>query len=161
MNKVKKILKNNKYTVIGLIIFIVLVVIGYGAYRFFFPNIGTPVYGNRLDDIKEHEITKDDCSKVISKLEENEAVVEATTDIEGRVFNVIITVKETTKLDDAKKLTTIIIENIKTDQKEYFDIQVFLKNEKDEVEGYPTIGYLGKTETEFSYSTASLKQEEE
>lgn len=161
MEKIKKIIKNNKYTMIGLIAFALLIVLGFGLYKFLFPNIGSPVYGNRLDGIEKAEITSKEAKEIIGKLSENEVVVKATYDLKGRIFNIIITVKENTNLDTAKKLLTIVTDGLTEDQQKYFDIQVFLKNETDNIEGYPTIGYKSKSENTFYYSSASSASKEE
>lgn len=150
-----KDLKNNQYTVIGIIAFIILILAGFMLYRFLFPNIGSPVYGNRLEGIEEVEITKTQITDLEKALKENPIVKGVTTNIKGKIFNVIITIADKTKVADAKKLTEVVVKGIKQEQKEYYDIQVFLKNENEEASGYPIIGYLNKELTTFSYSSAS------
>ena len=120
-----------------------------------FAGRGKPLYGNRLDGISSVEITNDEMNAIISKLEEEEIVVKASYNIKGRILNVHITVKDDTKLDDSKKLTSIIVSNIKKEQKKFYDIQVFLNINGENVDGYPTIGYLNKYNSEFKYTSAS------
>ena len=74
---------------------------------------------------------------------------------EGTIIN------KDTKLTDAKKLTSIITEQISKEQKEFYDIQVFLDIDGEEIDGYPTIGYLGKNAKDFKYTTASYEKDEE
>ncbi len=150
-----KDLKNNQYTLIGIIAFVILIIAGFMLYRFLFPNIGSPVYGNRLDGIEEVKITATELTKLESTLKENKIVKNVSTNIKGKIFNVIITVADGTKATDAKSLTSIIVDGIEQKQKEYYDIQVFLKNENEEANGYPIIGYLNKELKTFSYSSAS------
>lgn len=150
-----KDLKNNQYTLIGIIAFVILIIAGFMLYRFLFPNIGSPVYGNRLDGIEEVKITATELTKLESTLKENKIVKNVSTNIKGKIFNVIITVADGTKATDAKNLTSIIVDGIEQKQKEYYDIQVFLKNENEEANGYPIIGYLNKELKTFSYSSAS------
>lgn len=155
MKKFVQSLKNNQYTVIGIIIFFLLIVLGFMLYRFLFPNIGSPVYGNRLDGIDKVEITEKQSKTLVDTLKEKEIVKEAKTSVNGKTFKVIITVVDKTKAADAKKLTDVIVDGIEKDQKNYYDIEVFIKNENEEASGYPIIGYLNKELTSFSYSSAS------
>lgn len=161
MDKIKKILKDNKYTVIGLLIFIVVALIVSFLYNLLFSGAGNPVYGNRLDGIENVEITKEDKEKIVNTLKDNKIVMEASCDIKGKILNVIIKVNKDTKLNDAKKLTSIITEQISKEQKEFYDIQVFLDIDGEEIDGYPTIGYLGKNAKDFKYTTASYEKDEE
>lgn len=159
MDKIKKILKDNRYTVIGILIFIVIAIIATVVYNLLFSSNGTPIYGNRLDDLEGIEITEETEDKIVNKLKENEIVSDATSNVKGKILNVIITVKEKTKLSDAKKLTKIITENITDEQKSSYDIQVFFDIEGTRVEGYPTIGYLAKINNEFKYTTSTNSEE--
>lgn len=160
MSNLKKILKDNKYTVIGILIFIVIALVVSLVYNLLFAGAGAPIYGNRLDGIEEVEITKEQQNNLVEVLKEEEKVVDASTNIKGKILNVHITVSEGTKLSDAKKLTSKITEVIEKDQKEFYDIQVFIDIEGENIDGYPTIGYLGKEEKEFKYSSATYEEEE-
>ena len=160
MKGIKKILKDNKYTVIGILVFIVIALLVSVVYNILFAGAGAPIYGNRLDGIEEVEITKEQRNKLVDTLKEEEKVVEASTNIKGKILNVHITVSEGTKLSDAKKLTSKITEIIENDQKKFYDIQVFIDIEGENIDGYPTIGYLGKAEKEFKYSSATYEEEE-
>ena len=151
-SKINKIVKRNKYSVIAIAIFVVLLIVAYIGYKVFFPNNGTPVYGNRLDGITEVDFSKDELNTIVSNLEEKDAVVSAKIDESGKILNIIITVKEDTKSDDAKKIATEIISYVTDDQKAYFDFQVFIKNESEEAKGYPMIGYKNKTSDGFIFS---------
>lgn len=153
MKKFINSLKSNKYTCIILIAFVFLIIICYGAYKFLFPNIGRPVYGNRLDGIENVEITNNQMKELEKKLNESEFVKTCSSSLSGRTFNVIITVNDDTSSDNAKSLTEIVKASLEKEQQEYFDIQVFIKKEGEEKEGFPIIGYLGKTETAFSFSS--------
>lgn len=155
MKKVQEIFKNNRYTTIAIAIFILLVVLGFAVYSFLFPNIGSPVYGNRLDGIEDVEIKEDQTDKIEKEIKAKEFVVSASSYMKGRIFNVVIKVKDGTSAEDAKSLTAIVTDNLEEDQRAYFDIQVFLTNENAEASGYPIIGYLNKESENFSYSEAN------
>ena len=63
---IKKMLKNNKYSVIAIAIFIILIIVGYALYKLLFPNAGTPIYGNRLDGIEAVDYTKDELETIVT-----------------------------------------------------------------------------------------------
>lgn len=148
----KKILKDNKYTIVAIIIFLVLLIVSYFVYSYMFPNNGTAIYGNRLKGIEKVQITDKQITTMKEKLKENDFVVSVTDNLSGRTYNVIITVNEETTINDAKALTALVIADMSEDQLAYYDYQVFIKNENEEKEGYPIIGYLNKESESFSYS---------
>lgn len=152
LKKIGKVLKNNKYTTVGIIIFILLVILGFAVYRFLFPNIGSPVYGNRLDGIEAVEFTKDQNEEIEAAIKEKEFVNSVSCYVKGKIYNVVVEVKEATSANDAKGLTAVVLEKIEERQRKYFDIQVFFSNENEEAAGYPIIGYLNKGSEAFFYS---------
>lgn len=156
-----KILKDNKYTMIGIVIFIGIVIIVGVCYKLLFSGNGSPLYGNRLDGIKEVEITKDQKNKLVETLKKETIVSSANVNTTGKIYNVHIVVKENTKLADSKKLTKIITDNITKEQKAFYDVQVFFDIEGEEVNDYPTIGYLAKTKNDFKYTSATYDVDED
>ena len=154
MEKFKKILKNNRYTVIAIVLFAVLVVIGLILSKSLFPNSGAPVYGNRLDGIEEVKISNENLKELESKIKEKEFVTEVNATIKGKIVNVIITVKKETNANDAKALSSIMTDYFPKEQTDYYDFQIFIKNEDGEQGGYPIIGYKNNGSSAFSYSNA-------
>ena len=142
----KKFIKNNKLTVITFIICLIFVILVFTIKLTFFPNEGRAIYGDRLDGIKEVEVTSKQQKSIVSKLEEKEEVKSIDIDIKGRILNVIITV------DDDVALSALIIENLEEDQTTYYDIQVFIKKSNEEDTRFPIIGYKHQDKDEFSWS---------
>lgn len=147
----KKFIKNNKAMTIGIICCVIFVILVYMVKLTFFPNEAKAIYGDRLDGIKEVEITKNIQDKIVKGLEEKEEVKEAKTNIQGRILNVLITVEDEVELDAAKSLTTVILDNLKNKQKKYYDIQVFVSKKNDDTR-FPIIGYKHQDKDEFSWS---------
>lgn len=155
MKKVIKELRKNKYTTLAIIIFFLVIILGIVLYNYLFPQSGSPVYGNRLDGIDDVEITKNDLDDINKKIEEEASVSTSKANISGRTVNFILTVKEDTKGADAKNLSMIIAESFSQEQRDYFDIQVFIVCEDKEADGYPIIGYMDKNKDVFSFASAS------
>ena len=148
----KKFIKNNKLTVITFIICLIFVILVFTIKLTFFPNEGRAIYGDRLDGIKEVEVTSKQQKSIVSKLEEKEEVKSIDIDIKGRILNVIITVDDDVELDASKALSALIIENLEEDQTTYYDIQVFIKKSNEEDTRFPIIGYKHQDKDELSWS---------
>lgn len=148
MNKLLKDLKKNKYTTLAIIIFVLLIILGYGLYNVLIPNNGKPVYGDRLDGIKKVEVTKDQLEKLDTEIVKESMVAKSNSYTSGRIVNIILTIKEGVSESNAKKITSTIVEYFTEDQLSYYDIQLFLTAED---ESYNIIGYKNKTEKDFTF----------
>lgn len=144
-------IKDNKVLSIILGIFIIAIISVLVFVKVLSPNTGKSEYGNRLKGISKVEITKETQKKFISELEKKDKVDKADMNIKGRLINIIITVKDDTSKDDAKDLANSSLEFFEEEELEYYDYQVFLKNEKKE-DGYLVIGYKHKTKENFKWS---------
>lgn len=145
-------IKKHKLLFIILTLILVLLVIGlviFGPSLFF---NGNKVYGNRLNNIENYKITDSNINDIKSAIKENTNVQEVEYEQSGRILNFKIKIVETTNVDEAKGLSNMILDNISDENKEYYDIQVFLICDNKESEIYPKIGYKHKTSTEFVWS---------
>ena len=132
-------LKRNKGTVIAIIIFIILVVLLFQVKNIFFPNSGKAIYGNRLEGIKEVEISKDTYKKVEKAFAED-SVSKVTTAIAGKLVKIFITVNEDVDLEKAKSYGGKALEQFTSEQKNYYDFQIYIEKAGDN-EHFPIIGY--------------------
>ncbi len=148
MNKFLKDLKKNKYTTLAIIIFVLLIFLGYGLYSFLIPSNGKPVYGDRLDGIEEVKVTKEELKKLDDEIVDENIVSKSNSYTNGRIVNIILTIKKGVKEKDAKKITSTILEYFTEEQLNYYDIELFLTSEDD---SYNLIGYKTKTEKDFTF----------
>ena len=97
-------------------------------------------YGNRLDGIKEVEISKSELKDISSKLEEKEEVSKASSRIQGKIiyFDVYFT-KETT-LDNAKKICSDIINEFEDDDKDFYDFSFVITQDGDNDDKWSSAG---------------------
>ena len=147
----KNFIKNNKLVVVTFIICVIFVILVFAIKLTFFPDEGRAIYGDRLDGIEKVEITDDNANDVIKSLEYLDTVKEASTDIKGRVLNVLITVNDDVDLETAKGLTTTITDNLEKKQTSYYDIQVFISKDNDDA-SFPIIGYKHQDKDGFSWT---------
>lgn len=154
-----KFIKKHKIK-LGLTLFILLFILfGYFVFTLIFPSDQGDYYGNRLIDINNYEVSKATYEELLNTLKEKEQVADVSTNRSGRIINIIIKVKENIKLEEAKFLTSDILLVFSKEQREYYDLQVFLTIEE-ETEGYPSIGYKHRTTEGFVWTNNSVQVDE-
>lgn len=134
-------IKKNKLTSFVILIFILVVILGAYIYNTFFGSGRSEAYGDRLDGIEAVEITKEQYDSVKETLKENQKVTKVTTDLQGKIVNIIITVKDDVNKTDAKKIAEGSLKVFEKEQLEFYDIQIFVKKDNKELNDFPIIGY--------------------
>lgn len=142
MNYIKK----NKFTIIAIIIFILLVIVGVKVKELLVPDSGKAVYGDRLEEIDEHKISDTLFNDISEKLKENENVLNVSNKIHGKIINLMITVNNELSVSDAKQLANSTI-SLFGEELTYYSLQVYVLKEDSSLNNFPIIGYKG-TETE-------------
>lgn len=151
MKKLLDELKKNKFTTIVFFIFLVLFIIGWIVFGLVMPKTGKPVYGNRLDGIEKVQVTDTETNDLIKALKEKDYVTTASTHISGKIINVLVEVEEGTSKSKAKSLQDEVLKAFTDDQKNFYDIQLFITNENKDEKGYPMIGYKNSTDKNFVF----------
>ena len=155
----KNFLKNNKFIIVAIAIFLVIVLLLVQVKNIFFPQRANALYGDRLKGIEEVKITEKDQGKIKSTLESDGGIKTATVRTSGKTLEVIITVNDDVSLDTAKPYVNKILEACSDEQKSYYDMQVIVKSDSEESEVYPIIGAKHKTSTSFIWDNRSTKKE--
>lgn len=154
-----KWIKKNKFTVIAIIIFIVVAILGFKIKEIFFPNQRTAIYGDRLEGKVAVEQTTYDTVK--QQISESDKVKSVTVRENGRRIDITITVTDETSKSDAKKLTDTITVPFTESQIGYYDFQVFIKKDSESENDFPIIGYKHHNSFSFSWNKDREKTEEE
>lgn len=147
----KHYIKEHKVVVVAILFLIILLVLSYIAKQVFFSNASNATYGSRLDGIKEVKITKDEKESLISKLEEDASVKKCEYNLQGKIVNVTIIINDDVGLDTAKSLASKVLDIFDTDQKSFYDFQVFIKKDND-ASDFPIIGYKQNAKEGFSWT---------
>lgn len=147
----KNFLKNNKFTIVAIAIFLVIVLLLVQVKNIFFPQRANALYGDRLKGIEEVKITEKDQGKIKSTLESDGGIKTATVRTSGKTLEVIITVNDDVSLDTAKPYVNKILETCSDEQKAYYDIQVFIKKENGGND-FPIIGYKHHKKAGFTFT---------
>ncbi len=148
--------KHKKACIIGgvlILLFLIFFIVVFIA-----PLFSNNKYGDRLEGIEEHEVTKSMVNDVTSALEENEGVTDVSYHNEGRILNFIVTINPSVTLDSVKTYANDVTDTLSKKIKNYYDIEVFFITEEDS-DIYPVIGYHHKGAKEFSWSNVGESSE--
>ena len=144
-------IRKNKFVIIAIAVFLILVIIAFQVVNMFFPEEGKALYGDRLEGIEEVELSDKKISSMSSAIEDDAAVKEASVSVAGKIVEVIITVQDDTTVDTAKGLNAIVLEQLEDDEKGFYDIQIFVKKDTDAAD-FPIIGYKHHAKDSFSWT---------
>lgn len=151
-----KYFKKHKVELICLIIFVVLLLGCLGVFLMLWFGGSGEVYGNRLEGIEKVPVSEGYLNDIEKALKENESVTKATSNIEGRLINFIVTVNDDTSISSAKELSKVVRDNFTESELKFYDIQIYvLDSGANETSTYPIIGYKHKTTEDFVWSNNS------
>ncbi len=144
-------IRKNKFVIIAIGVFLILVILAFQIAGMFFPEEGKALYGNRLDGIEEVEITDSKKEQIENALKEDAITKEASVSVAGKIIEVIVTVQDDATEDAAKALTTRVLDSLKEDEKSFYDVQIFIKKDTD-ASDFPIIGYKHHAKDSFSWT---------
>lgn len=145
-------IRKHKFTTCTVIILLIIVILGIALIRFLLPNYNGDLYGNRLNGISSYEIEDKKVNEMKEAIGALDGVVSVSYDLEGRLINITIRVKDEVERDAAKGYADQSITYFSDEQKGYYDIQVLISSEDDNSEKYPIIGYKHKTSDSLVWS---------
>ena len=149
--KFVEFIKRHCFLVVSLLIILIVLIVGIiVAKNLFFSSHGD-TFVNRLDGIDEHRISDEDLLKVESELESIEQIISVDNNIVGKRADFIIKVKADVDIATAKGFADKVLEYLKDDSKEFYDIQVMIVSEDEENQNYPIIGYKHKSKVGFTF----------
>lgn len=152
MPKLNKILKNNRKLIkFGILALILLAALILFYKTFFYSSSEKSAYGVRLRDIKENEFTSKKQDEVVDKSSNISGISTVKINIKGRLIKVFINYDENVDQNQMKNTMNEILGYISDKVKGYYDITFYAKQNKDEKETYPLIGYKHKNKTVISF----------
>lgn len=144
-----KFIKKHISAIVALVVF-VLVVVGLLYFKQVFnADEATAIYGSRLEGREKIEITEERINQVKKAIHDSSN--KTTIRIAGRIIEVIVDVKDNVSIQDAKNLGTPIVFAFTEEERAYYDIQIFLTNEKN-TEQFPAIGYKHHTKPTLTWT---------
>jgi len=161
-----KFVKRHRYTIILLLIFILIVILGFKVKEILIPDEGKATYGERLKDINKHPITDEVYKKIEEEYQKNSNVVKTAHRLQGKILNYYITVAEKVSPKDAKAIGENLLKLLDEDLLAYYSLQVYLVKEDAKLNNFPIIGMKDPQSTSISWTkdreivTESEKNEE-
>lgn len=136
----KKFIKRHRYTCILLLIFALIVFLGFKVKEILVPDEGKATYGERLKNIDKHPISDDIYNKIDEEYKANDKVSKITHRLQGKVLNFYITVDDKVSVKDAKAIGEKVITYFTEDILNYYSLQVYLIKEDESLNNFPMIG---------------------
>ncbi len=136
----KKFIKRNRYTIILLVIFVLLVFLGAKVKDIFVPDEGKATYVDRLKNIDKHPITDEIYKTIEENLTKNSNVSKVTHRIQGKTLNYYITFIDKATVKDAKSIGESILKYLDEDLQGYYSIQIYLLKEDEKLNNFPIMG---------------------
>ena len=109
------------------------------------------IYGSRLEGIENVKINNEKKSEIASNIEALSKTKKVDVTTQGKIINVMIVLNDDVSRDDAKTLADKVLEKLSDSEKEFYDIQVFMKKDNDDAQ-FPIIGYHHPKRTGFSWT---------
>ncbi|MFV0249892.1 MAG: hypothetical protein ACK5HP_02515 [Bacilli bacterium] len=148
-----KFIKKHKLLTITILI---ILIIGIGVFIFvkqFMPDLTISEYGKRLNNIDDYPISETVVKTLISDINNLEEVSEVSYNLEGKIINIIIDVKDGVEFTRASEFGNMVLEYFDEDQQSYYDLQIYLTcSENLENTIYPKIGYKHRTSQELVWT---------
>ena len=91
-------------------------------------------------------------NNIETSIEALEEVSSCTYDLEGRIINLTIVVKDDVTVKKAKSLDSSILKNFDNDQLSYYSIQVYFKKNDSSLDDFPIMGYKHYNDNDISWT---------
>lgn len=141
-------IKEHKIAIIVISVCLILIILaGLSISKMMFPSSAEDINGDRL--VNAVAVEPEKINQILTELKGKSSVIDVTYNKNIRILKFLISFKPDTKLEDAKKLTSIIISNLTNDILNYYDIEVFLEADNSE---FPAIGQCFKGEKTFYFN---------
>lgn len=152
-------IRKNKFTIIAIGVFLILVFLAFQVKNIFFPAAGNAFYGSRLNGMDEVEITSSKKDKITTALAEADITDTSKVEVAGKIIKVTITIKDDAGRDAAKELGGKVLDNLTKEEKDFYDVQLFIQKKIESGE-FPIIGYHHHAKEGFSWTKDRTGSEE-
>ncbi len=138
-----KIVKNLKWLVIFFVI--AFIIFGLWLCKELFINSDGPMYGNRINTIKDIDFSKQAQTEVYEFIKSQSGVVNTKVIEHGPIINVIIYVEADTTAMEAKNIAEKSLEKFPENILKNYDLGFLINIESEQkIEGYPINGSKSK-----------------
>lgn len=151
----KKFYKENRVFVIlmGIALVCIAIIIGIFA-GYVIKSSSNDKYGNRLDGIKDVEITDNKLAEMKEKILGMAKVQDIIINLHGKIVNFNIDFSNEATLEEVKNTAISCLELLEEDYHNFYDLQFLITQSKNENSDsiYPVLGYKKAGYTTISWS---------
>ena len=141
MKKLKKIWQENSILFVLLFILIACIIAISVVVVTYFVGDSSSKYGDRLDGIEDYPFEEDTQNEIISKIEENEIVEDATIRVSGKIIYITITFVPETTLVEGQSIALSSLDYFSEETLSFYDLEYMIKADAtEETEGFQIIG---------------------
>lgn len=120
-------LENRVFVILMGVVLVCFIAILTMLFIYFYKGTDTNSYGNRLDGIKEVEISSKTISDYEKELKDDEKISNATINIKGKIIYISLIFENETELIEAEGKATKFLEKFSEKEKSFYDFQLYLK----------------------------------
>ena len=141
MKKLKKIWQENSILFVLLFILIACIIAISVVVVTYFVGDSSSKYGDRLGGIEDYPFEEDTQNEIISKIEENEIVEDATIRVSGKIIYITITFVPETTLVEGQSIALSSLDYFNEETLSFYDLEYMIKADAtEETEGFQIIG---------------------
>lgn len=156
----KKFYKENRVFVILMGIALVCIAIIIGIFANYIVKSSTnDKYGNRLDGIKDVEVTDEMKTDWESKILEKPKVQEVTINIHGKIISFTIDFENDATVEETQNVSISCLEFLDENYSNFYDLHFMItkSNLEESVTAFPMFGYRKARATTITWSNNSKK----
>lgn len=134
--------ENRVFSILMIIsIMCILVICGF-LLIYFFNGQGSNKYGDRLTGINENELSKTEISDYKDKLMLEKGIDKAEVNLHGKIIYVTIFLEKDSSVSDGVNASLKTLDSFSEEKQSFYDFNFIIeKEEKDEAEKFPVMGY--------------------
>lgn len=141
MKKLKNLWVENRVLLVLFIIVVICFFVILGVCVSYFFGSSKSSYGDRLDGIKEVEISKEMKNNFVDTMEADELISDATFKTQGKIIYITLTFKDEVTLVEAQSKALASLANFEEKYQNFYDFHYTLKgNKTDTSEGFLVMG---------------------
>lgn len=162
MKKITKFLKEHRiFTMLMAIVVVCIVLIITVLVNVFYMGNGSNKYGNRLEGIKEVEISKSKQSDFENNIANNDKVKKADIRIQGKIIYITLEIDTGVKLEEAEGIALKSLDEFSDEEKAFYDFNFTLKQDStNNSDGFIISGAKNKNGTGLVWNNNRVVEED-
>lgn len=162
MKNIIKFFKEHRiFTMLMAIVVVCIVLIITVLVNVFYMGNGSNKYGNRLEGIKEVEISKSKQSDFENNIANNDKVKKADIRIQGKIIYITLEIATGVKLEEAEGIALKSLDEFSDEEKAFYDFNFTLKQEDtNNSEGFIISGAKNKNGTGLVWNNNTVVEED-